>query len=559
MPGLCRFVLLSFVLVLAAEPACGTKALAAEQVAAASDANDLIIVDCRLPPRTRKLGTQAIYQVAGQLIRTPAKDCEIRGGEYTLDDPGTYTGAIKRWTPGAEKGDAASQTNLGALYERSNPPDYQTAASWYAKAAAQNYPAAETALGELYETGKGVPKDPVKALNLYRQASGITDKVLDFLTPAAEAAPASASPPAAAANLPPPTIEIVYPLAVSGGDQAKLRLRSAASTTSVIGRVVSQAGIQHLTADGQPVTVDNEGYFTLPLASVAHKASFRLAANDLLGRAASLDVALGQGSDQGVDPKAAEAKAGLGRFYALVIGNSQFQHWDEIDNSANDARSIDTVLRTRYGFKTTLLLNADRRQMLEAFNSLRETLHENDNLLIYYAGHGYLNAQIDRGYWIPIDAETDSDANWILNEQITDYLQIIPARRILVIADSCYSGVLTRSSVQRPKPGLDLASRDAAMQALAQQRVRTVMTSGGVQPVLDSGVGGHSVFANAILNILNENNDVLEANRLFDAVSPAVIQSSAQYHYKQTPTYRALTFAGHEGGDFLFVPGGGGG
>src|SRR5579862_1389689 len=107
--------------------------------AAPQDSNDFVIVDCRLPPKTRKLGTQHIYQVAGQLIRTPAKDCEIRGGEYTLDDPGSYAGAIKRWTGPAEGGDPQAQTNLGALYERSNPPDYGQAAAWYKKAADQNF------------------------------------------------------------------------------------------------------------------------------------------------------------------------------------------------------------------------------------------------------------------------------------------------------------------------------------------------------------------------------------------------------------------------------------
>jgi hypothetical protein len=108
--------------------------------------------------------------------------------------------------------------------------------------------------------------------------------------------------------------------------------------------------------------------------------------------------------------------------------------------------------------------------------------------------------------------------------------------------------------VQRPKPGIDLLSRDEAIKALAQHKVRTVMTSGGVQPVLDSGVNGHSVFANALLRILGDNNDLMEANRLFDAISPQVVSGSAQYHYSQVPTYRALTYAGHEGGDFLFVP-----
>jgi uncharacterized caspase-like protein len=523
---------------------------------APSDANDFVIVDCRLPPKTRKLGTHNIYQVAGQLIRTPVKDCEIRGGEYTLDDPGSYAGAIKRWSVPAEQGDPQAQTNLGALYERSNPPDYAQAASWYKKAADQNFAEAEIALGELYELGRGVPKDPVQALNLYRKASGISGKTLDFIEPAEEAPkPGGDAKPTASSA--PPSIEIVYPLATAGGDHSQLRVRAASTSSTVVGRVVAHADIKEASADGQPVKVDSEGYFTLPMADVAKKPSVKLTATDILGRTASLDLALAQGDAAARDPAASAGRGSFGVYYALIIGNSQFEHWDRIDNAQNDAKAIDEVLRKRYGFKTTLLLNATRRDMLQAFNDMREQMTDNDNLLVYYAGHGHLNPSVDRGYWIPIDADLDSDSEWILNEQITDYLQIIPAKHIIVIADSCYAGVLTRSSVQRPKPGIDLLSRAEAIKALGREKVRTVMTSGGVQPVLDSGVNGHSVFANALIRVLGENTDLMEANRLFDAISPSVIRGAAQYHYTQTPTYRALTYAGHEGGDFLFVPTGG--
>jgi len=37
---------------------------------------------------------------------------------------------------------------------------------------------------------------------------------------------------------------------------------------------------------------------------------------------------------------------------------------------------------------------------------------------------------------------------------------------------------------------------------MAQRRSRTVLTSGGLEPVLDTGSGGHSVFAQAFLRVL---------------------------------------------------------
>jgi hypothetical protein len=589
----------------------------APATSAASGASDFVVVDCRLPGRVRKLGSSMVYQMAGNVIRTAAHDCELRGGEYTLLDPSSYASAIKLWIGGAEAGDTQAQTNVAMLYEKIQPPDYASAASWYAKAATAGYAPAQTALARLYEAGLGVPQDKVKAINLYRQAAGINDRLVSDVETAGanesagasnaevqklrqqldqkqneldklhrslqqlENRPGSSSAqpnqkevqslrqriasleqqmqqgpqaaPSGLANLPPPSIEIVYPLATRGSGGVQLQMRSEKGAGDVVGRVHSDIGVRRLTVGKQVVPVDDQLLFAIPKDLLSPGASTKVEVTDLLGRTSSIDVAVSAA------PKASAPSGGSGslsakNFYALVIGDDDFRYWPHIDNAVSDARSIEEELRTHYGFKTTLLVNGTREQILGAFNDLRQKMTPDDNLLIYYAGHGQLVPQIDRGYWIPVDAQTGADTEWILNEQITDYLQIIPARHIIVIADSCYAGVLTRSSVEVPKSGLDSGTRLSVLQQLSPKRVRTVMTSGGVQPVLDSGVGGHSIFADALLRVLRDNDDILEGNRLFDAVSPIITAQSAKLGYKQSPTYRAIVFAGHEGGDFLFVP-----
>lgn len=604
----------------------GAKSVAAAPTAAPTNADDLLVVDCRLPGRVQKLGTSMIYQMPGSIIRTPAHDCEIRGGEYTVLDPSKYKDAIRLWMDDAQRGDAKAETNVGMLYEKIDPPDYAAAASWYAKAAAQGYAPAETALGRLYETGQGVPKDSVKAINFYRQASGLNAQALQLVT---SAEPSAGEGDAAAqqkirdltdrlsqsrdqldqlrrkleeyqkrqqsnnggtqsagaaglrsqiaqleqqlhhqrqefdegklGSLPPPRIEIVFPLSYRSENRFNISLRAEKDSDNVIARVNSAIGVERVTVDAQPVHVDDQNLFSIPARLLSTTGAARIEATDLLGRTATIEVAIaraGSAAPASDRPAASGAPGalGFGNYYALIIGDDEFRYWPHIDNAVNDARAIDEALRTRYGFKTTLLLNATRFQILSAFNDLRQKLGENDNLLVYYAGHGQLVSQIDRGYWIPVDAGLQSDTEWILNEQITDYLQIIPAKHIIIIADSCYSGILTRSSVETPKPELDAGLRLEALREMNKERVRTVMTSGGVQPVLDTGSGGHSVFANALLKILDQNTDLLEANRLFDAVSSIVITESTKLGYKQTPTYRAIVFAGHQGGDFVFMP-----
>lgn len=82
------------------------------------------------------------------------------------------------------------------------------------------------------------------------------------------------------------------------------------------------------------------------------------------------------------------------RYYALVIGNNSYQNLPRLRTAENDAKVVDAILREQYGFQTKLLLNASREQIVVALNEYRRKLDQNTNLLIYYAGHGYNDAEV---------------------------------------------------------------------------------------------------------------------------------------------------------------------
>src|SRR3972149_7757785 len=91
---------------------------------------------------------------------------------------------------------------------------------------------------------------------------------------------------------------------------------------------------------------------------------------------------------------------------------------------------------------------------------------------------------------------------------------------------------------------------------MSEKRSRTVLSSGDLHPVLDSGgVGGgeNSVFAKALLAVLAENNEILEGQKLYDQIA-ALVAYAASAELEQIPRYGPITYAGHESGDFLFVP-----
>jgi hypothetical protein len=178
---------------------------------------------------------------------------------------------------------------------------------------------------------------------------------------------------------------------------------------------------------------------------------------------------------------------------------------------------------------------------LDAFDDYEQKLGKTDNLLLYYAGHGWLDEGREQGYWLPIDAKSNRRSQWIPNSTITDTLKAFRAKHVMVVADSCFSGTLTR--------GLKVEKRiDDYVRHVVDKKARIALTSGGLEPVEDGGGGKNSPFATAFLKILNEADEVLTGTDLFKRIKRPV-QMSAD----QTPNYSDIRKAGHDGGDFLFV------
>ncbi len=234
----------------------------------------------------------------------------------------------------------------------------------------------------------------------------------------------------------------------------------------------------------------------------------------------------------------------FGNYHALIIGNNDYKDLPELKTAVNDASSLAELLKEHYGFKVKLLLNANRYDTLKAMGEFRNTLTKDDNLLIYYAGHGVLDNASERGYWLPVDAERDFTSNWISTAEVTDTLKALQSWHVLVVADSCYSGTLARSiSVKFTNP----EKKYSLIERLLKKKSRTVITSGGLEPVTDSGGDNHSVFSEALLDVLKNTKDVIEAEEVFSRLRDNVILNA-----DQTPEYSNVRKVGHNGGDFIF-------
>jgi hypothetical protein len=246
----------------------------------------------------------------------------------------------------------------------------------------------------------------------------------------------------------------------------------------------------------------------------------------------------------------------FGRYYAIVIGNQNYQSIESLETPKYDAARAARILADHYGFTVSILDDANDITMLKAINDLNSVLKPEDNLLIYYAGHGarLQNGKSESGYWLPVNADAPpKDTFWVPNEQITGHLGRLPAKRVLVVADSCYAGLLSTDPSYLFLNDKVTYSKDYIKFKLPK-RARLLLSSGGDKPVLDEGSGGNSVFARAFLDELENNQGILSSPELFSRIRKRVEIAAQKNKFVQTPEFKSIKGAGHEVGDFFFVP-----
>ncbi|GAB4269844.1 MAG: hypothetical protein Kow0065_19860 [Methylomicrobium sp.] len=362
-----------------------------------------------------------------------------------------------------------------------------------------------------------------------------------------------------------PVIEIIDPPFVRVRGTPTVTLRSVVKEREIIGKATASAGILSLLINDIKSPLDDRGLFKTSVAISGKETPVRIVAVDKNGSRESLEFKLAlegplsdvqRGREEIGRLESVSPWQGLdfGNYYALIIGNNRYQKIPSLDTPVNDARAVDRVLREKYGFKTNVLIDATRYQILSAMNELRGKLTEKDNLLIYYAGHGELDQVNMRGHWLPVDADAGNNANWISTVSVTDILNAMSAKHIMVVADSCYSGAMTRSSLARLDAGMSPEKKSEWLKAMLKARSRTVLTSGGLKPVMDGGGGDHSVFAGSFIKALQTNHSLLEGQELYRNVSANIVAVAARYGIEQVPQYAPVNHAGHESGEFFFVP-----
>jgi|GEM_PF-315842 hypothetical protein len=510
--------------------------------ASSTEADRYRIVDCLLPGQLRQLGRQVTYVSRPQLIETDAYDCGLRGGEYVIKDMGSYEAALEGWKEKGERGDVKAQLYVADIYLRGlvGQPDYATAATWYRRAAEQGATEAMVNLAILYERGAGVPANREEAARWYFRARGVPEDQLA----AVMRGPAPPEPSESAE-----VRSLRNDLRTAQAERVQLQAKVEKQQAEVE-KLRLQA--ERARAERAPPPVDESARYQAQIEEL----NLQLAEKDRQIAEIQSRTQRAGGGGTAPTPAAVVPALSLGTYYALVIGNRDYQAdsaFPDLANSEEDARRVKDILEKRYGFQVTLLTNANRAQMFQAFTQLSRMAGERDNLLVYYAGHGEVersSAAIKPTYWIPVDAQPNNvDGSWIPAYEITRILDGSTARHVLVVADSCYAGGFNRTF----RSSREQIQKRERIEALYQRRSRQILTSVGENEEALDAIGSRDVspFAQAFVQVLRENGDVVGLSDLGPAIQQVIISETIG---AQTPTFGPMLASSDEQGEFFFVP-----
>lgn len=338
----------------------------------------------------------------------------------------------------------------------------------------------------------------------------------------------------------PPVINITSP-AVNRG----LKIVQNTDKLHVAGMAHDDSGIFSVVVNGVQAKVDDKGNFNADIDLAIGDNPLMVVATDMNMNKGVYKFAVSKESAVQKTNTVVTTIPGIssGKFYALLIGVQDYQDQTipSLDGPVKDASSLSDAIKTNYTFANedvTLLKNPNRDQIFEALDNLAAKVKENDNLLIFYAGHGNWDDSRMQGYWYPADAKLSKRDTWITNADLIEYINAIKSKHTLLITDACFAGSIFKSR------GIETAPKD--IQELYKLPSRKAMTSGALKEVPDK-----SVFIEYLVKRLNQNTDkYLPSEQLFSSFRTAVINNSEN---GQVPQFGEIRQAGDEGGDFIFI------
>ncbi len=336
----------------------------------------------------------------------------------------------------------------------------------------------------------------------------------------------------------PPSITITEPSVKRG-----LQVTAAGIDVMVRGVAQDPSGLKSVTINDQVAYAQEGGNFwgNVSLKEGVNKITVK--ATDGAGNSAEQTIEVSKTVTPAPETDVIPVVAKEGKNYCLLIAAQNYRDAaiPSLDNPIQDAIKLKLILKANYNFtdeNIITLFNPDANDIKRQLLELTNTVQSEDNLLIFYAGHGIWVEKEKKGYWLMSDSKRNDPNTWVSNKDVLNLIAKLPSRHTLLITDACFSGgVFKTRSV-----GSDAS---ASIKLMDEKISRVAITSGN-----DTEVPDESVFMKYLVKALSNNKDkYMPAQKMFISH----IMEAVMAETKTEPRYGTLELAGHIGGDYIFI------
>ena len=230
--------------------------------------------------------------------------------------------------------------------------------------------------------------------------------------------------------------------------------------------------------------------------------------------------------------------------YAVVIGIESYRNnLPAVDFARRDAEKVREYLINAFGYREEhIQLLLDERATRSDLETYLETwlpnnLDKDGEVFIYYSGHGAPNPINKKSYLVPYNG----DPGYLKKtgyevDRLYESLSRLPAKQIVVVLDSCFSGRGDRSVSDGDRPiGLDLKEPE-----LSQKNLVVFTASQSDQVSASYPAQQHGLLTYFLLKGIqgeaDQNKDKsIDAGELFSYVEPEVKRQARRMNKVQTP------------------------
>ena len=237
----------------------------------------------------------------------------------------------------------------------------------------------------------------------------------------------------------------------------------------------------------------------------------------------------------------------IGKYHALVIAVDRYQDSKipELNGVTRCAKKFASVLKTRYGFSTEVILNknATKDKVIKKIESLIQSVYKTGSVIIYFAGRGEVDVAGNLSWWYPVDSKSGNYDSYLSGEKIQASIRNMKAKDVLLISDSGYADTFFGSVHKLPS-----VTDGKYYTGLFNKRSRWAVTSGNDYP--DKGRGqGCSTFSGEIVGYLEKNAEPqLSVLQMFQKIKKNIRKKAFR-----PPRCRSLKNTGDRGGELVFV------